>query len=102
MKVMLKAPGTTRLIPHYDNLLSTFAFEFKLRRYMKTGLRRALAELKTTPLGVKMLKKLGNYGFENDVLMMANPELRAIWSDPSMKPFLEVGGGAGLQYQNPC
>jgi hypothetical protein len=33
MKPMLKPPGTQRLKPKYDNLLSSFAFNFNLRRY---------------------------------------------------------------------
>jgi len=33
MKVMLKAPGTKRLKLANDKLLSTFAFNFNLRRY---------------------------------------------------------------------
>ena len=32
-KPMLKAPGTKRLKPKYDELLSKFAFKFNLRRY---------------------------------------------------------------------
>jgi hypothetical protein len=35
MKVMLKAPGTNRLQPKYDQLLSRFAFNSNLRRYNK-------------------------------------------------------------------
>ena len=33
MKPMLKAPGTKRLKLTYDELLSSFAFNFNLRRY---------------------------------------------------------------------
>jgi len=33
MKSMLKAPGTERLKLTYDNPLSSFAFNFNLRRY---------------------------------------------------------------------
>jgi len=35
MKPMLKAPGTKRLKLKYDILLSSFAFNFNLRRYTK-------------------------------------------------------------------
>ena len=35
IKPMLKAPGTERLKLEYDELLSTFAFKFNLRRYTK-------------------------------------------------------------------
>ena len=34
IKPMLKAPGTIRLILEYDELLSTSAFKFNLRRYI--------------------------------------------------------------------
>jgi len=37
MKPMLKAPGTNRLRLKCDILLSTSAFKFKLRRYIKVG-----------------------------------------------------------------
>jgi hypothetical protein len=33
IKPTLKAPGTVRLKPNYDKLLSSFAFNFNLRRY---------------------------------------------------------------------
>ena len=33
MKPVLKAPGTKRLIPSYDNSPSSFAFNFNMRRY---------------------------------------------------------------------
>ena len=33
MKPVLKAPGTKRLNPKYDKLLSNVAFKFNLRRY---------------------------------------------------------------------
>jgi len=33
IKPTLKAPGTKRLKPQYDGLLSNFAFKFNLRRY---------------------------------------------------------------------
>ena len=35
IKPRLKAPGTRRLKLQYDELLSTFAFKFDLRRYTK-------------------------------------------------------------------
>jgi len=35
MKLMLKAPGTKRLKPQYDVLLSNSAFQFSLRHYIK-------------------------------------------------------------------
>jgi hypothetical protein len=35
MKPELKPPGTKRLKPDYDELLSTLAFKFNLRRYNK-------------------------------------------------------------------
>jgi hypothetical protein len=41
MKSKLKAPGTERLKPKYDNLLSRFAFKFNLRRYNLAGLAAA-------------------------------------------------------------
>ena len=34
IKFKLKAPGTQRLKPKYDKLLSSFAFKFNLRRYI--------------------------------------------------------------------
>jgi hypothetical protein len=37
IKAMLKAPGTKLLKLEYDELLSSFAFKFSLRRYMKGG-----------------------------------------------------------------
>ena len=41
MKPMLKAPGTKRLKPYYDESPSTFAFEVNLRRYNKAVAREA-------------------------------------------------------------
>jgi len=35
IKPTLKAPGTKRLKPQYDELLSSFAFKFNLRRFNK-------------------------------------------------------------------
>jgi len=35
IKPTLKAPGTRRLRLNYDELLSSFAFKFNLRRYSK-------------------------------------------------------------------
>jgi hypothetical protein len=35
IKPKLKPPGTKRLKLNYDEPLSTFAFDFKLRRYTK-------------------------------------------------------------------
>ena len=35
MKTVLKAPGTRRLKLNYDGLVSSFAFNFDLRRYCK-------------------------------------------------------------------
>ena len=35
IKPMLKPPGTKRLKLEYDGLLSTFTFNFNLRRYIK-------------------------------------------------------------------
>jgi len=35
MKPVLKAPGSKRLKPKYDNLLSNFAFKFNLRHYIE-------------------------------------------------------------------
>jgi hypothetical protein len=37
MKFMLKAPGTKRLKLKCNKLLSTFAFNFNLRRYREVG-----------------------------------------------------------------
>jgi len=39
IKPTLKAPGSKRLKPNCDELLSNFAFKFKVRRYMKAKLR---------------------------------------------------------------
>jgi hypothetical protein len=39
MKPMLEAPDIQRLKLEYDNLLSSFAFTFKLRRYIWVELR---------------------------------------------------------------
>ena len=36
MKAMLKAPGTKRLKLTHDKLLSSFAFNFNLRRYIQS------------------------------------------------------------------
>ena len=41
MKPTLKAPGTKRLKLKYDNLLSSFAFKFNLRRYTKDAAQAA-------------------------------------------------------------
>jgi len=38
MKAVLKAPGTERLKLKYDELLSSFAFKFNLRRYKEEGM----------------------------------------------------------------
>jgi hypothetical protein len=37
MKLKLKAPGTERLKIIYENLLSSFAFDFNMRHYITTG-----------------------------------------------------------------
>ena len=43
IKPTLKAPGSKRLKLQYDELLSRFAFKFKLRRYM-VALENAVQE----------------------------------------------------------
>ena len=45
IKPKLKAPGTKRLTPKYDERLSNFAFKFKLRRYT----RRSVPPSSPTP-----------------------------------------------------
>ena len=52
---------------------------------LKLGKRRAIDAMKKTPAGVEM----GNDGVERSALIMANPELRAILSDPAVIQFLE-------------
>jgi hypothetical protein len=42
MKPKLKPPGTKRLKPNFDVLLSTSAFKFNLRRYT-TGMARSVS-----------------------------------------------------------
>jgi len=42
MKPMLKPPGTERLKLKYDELLSSFAFKFHLRRYTKDKSKRVI------------------------------------------------------------
>jgi len=71
-------------------MLSTFGFRFNLRRYMKDGKRRAIDDMKTTPQGLKILNLVGSDGFENYVQMIANPELRVIWENPTVVAFLKV------------
>jgi hypothetical protein len=36
-KTTLKTPGTKRLKPEYEELISNFAFKFNLRRYTEAG-----------------------------------------------------------------
>jgi hypothetical protein len=43
IKPMLKAPGTKRLKLEYDKLLSSFAFNFNLRRYTTAAVREVAA-----------------------------------------------------------
>jgi hypothetical protein len=47
-KPTLKAPGTKRLKLKHDRLVSSFAFKFKLRRYMKVVLSTNVAETSIT------------------------------------------------------
>ena len=42
IKPTVKAPGTRRLKPELDNLLSSFAFNFNLCRYNKSVLKNLL------------------------------------------------------------
>ena len=44
IKPTLKAPGTERLKLIYDELLSSFAFNFNLRRYSQGTLRYLIGE----------------------------------------------------------
>ena len=55
LSLCLKAPGTKCLNLKYDKLLSSFAFNFKLRRYIK-------AELLKTVLADKIVKRVGPGG----------------------------------------
>ena len=53
MKFMLKAPETKRLKVRHDGLLSNFAFNFNLRRYI-TGAATVTIEPFFTALSVKV------------------------------------------------
>jgi len=56
MQFVLKPPGTKRLKLKYDELPSSFAFSFNLRRCTKGGhpavLRWAMNELNGTPIDI--------------------------------------------------
>ena len=50
MKPMLKAPGTERLKRKYDEVLSSFAFNFNLRHYVEGLYEEDGHRLKRTPM----------------------------------------------------
>jgi hypothetical protein len=75
MKPMLKASGTKRLKPKHDNMISIFAFNFKLRRYIQVKLKKRGSDK-------KYVARVLAIGVECDLvgrcrLTVSKPELEA-------------------------
>jgi hypothetical protein len=55
MKPTLKLPRTKRLKPEHGNMLSNFAFNFKLRRYSKAAMNLLATMLAMNPFGHQLV-----------------------------------------------